>query len=212
MYEAPGIEADIGRVRQMFETNVFGVFNMIQAFTPLLLAAVSDSSRPPVIINTASVLAVVPYPFSSAYNATKAAIASYSDSLRVELAPLGIKVVTLYMGVVSTGISTPDGIKFDENSIYAAAEAGVRKRSKGHQVDGTKPDLFAKQVVTDVLKKRSLGKGEYLWKGAIAALIWLLSTVGGRKIFDSSNAKEIDFDDKVKQAVAQKARAGVQKS
>ncbi|KAF3042340.1 hypothetical protein E8E12_003269 [Didymella heteroderae] len=212
MYEAPGIEADIGRVRQMFETNVFGVFNMVQAFTPLLLAAVSDSSRPPVIINTASVLAVVPYPFSSAYNASKAAVASYSDALRVELAPLGVKVVTLYMGVVSTGLSSPGGINFEENSIYAAAEAGVKKRSEIHQADGMRPDRFAKQVVDKVLRNRGPGQGEYMWKGTNAFLVWLLSAVGGRKSFDASNAKEIGFNDEVKRAIARRGRTAVQKA
>ncbi|KAF1932588.1 NAD(P)-binding protein [Didymella exigua CBS 183.55] len=211
MYEAPGIETDISRVRQMFETNVFGLFNMVQAFTPLLLAAVSDSSRPPVVINTASVLAVVPYPFSSAYNASKAAVASYSDALRVELAPLGIKVVTLYMGVVSTGLSSPGDIKFDEDSIYAAAEAGVKKRSKDHQAGGMKPDLFAKQVINEVLKKRGIAQGEYVWKGTNAFLVWLLNAVGGRKSFDGSNAKEISFDEKVKQAISERGHAFVQK-
>ncbi|KAH7379110.1 hypothetical protein DE146DRAFT_304339 [Phaeosphaeria sp. MPI-PUGE-AT-0046c] len=208
MYEAPAIEADPKRVRQMFDANVFGVFDMVSAFTPLLLAAVSDPSRPPTIINTASVLAKVPYPFSAGYNATKAAIASYSDTLRLELAPLGIKVVTLYMGVVSTGISSPDGIRFDPNSIYADVEAGVKKRSKDHQDSGMKAERFAQEVVAEVLKKkRGPGQGEYVWKGANATLVWLLSMIGGRKVFDASSEKEIGLDEKTKRSIAEKGRA-----
>lgn len=138
VYEGPAIESDAKRVRQMFDANVFGVFDMVSAFTPLLLAAVSDSSRPPMIINTVSVIAVVAYPFAAQYNASKAAIASYSNTLRVELAPTGI------MGVVSTGISSPDRITFDKNSIYASIEAGVKKRSQDQKVNRMKPDQFAK--------------------------------------------------------------------
>jgi hypothetical protein len=40
------------------------------------------------------------------------AVASYSDTLRVELSPLGIKVVTLFMGEVSTNLISPDSISF----------------------------------------------------------------------------------------------------
>lgn len=208
MYEAPAIEADPKSVRQMFNANVFGVFDMVSAFTPLLLAAVSDPSRPPTIINTASVLAKVPYPFSSGYNASKAAIASYSDTLRLELAPLGIKVVTLFMGVVSTGISSPDAIRFGPNSIYSDAEAGVKKRSQEHQVNGMKAEQFAREVVAEVaVKKRGPGQGEHVWKGANATLIWLLSFLGGKKVFDSANEKEIGFNETVKKAVAKKGRA-----
>ncbi|KAF2850854.1 NAD(P)-binding protein [Plenodomus tracheiphilus IPT5] len=211
MYEAPAIEANQSRVRQMYDTNVFGLMDMVAAFTPLLLAAVSDSSRPPVIINTASILAVVPYPFSAAYNASKAAVASYSDTLRVELEPLGIKVVTLYMGVVSTGLFSPSSIEFQPNGLFVEAEAGVRKRGEDHIKTGAKPAEFAKQVVATVLKqKRGPGKGEYVWKGAMATIIWFLSVVGGRKVFDSTNAKEIGWNDQVKRAIAERGRKSVQ--
>lgn len=211
MYEAPAIEADRTRTRAMFDANVFGVFDMVSVFTPLLLAAVADSSRPPTIINTASVLARVPYPFSSGYNATKAAVAAYSDTLRLELAPLGIKVVTLFMGVVSTGISSPDSISFGPDSIYIDAEAGVKKRSQEHQVSGMKVDRFAKEVVRELLGNKSLGQGEYLWKGANASLIWLLNAVGWRKIFDNSSEKEVGLNGEMKEKVAEKARAAVQR-
>ncbi|EWZ38700.1 hypothetical protein FOZG_10246 [Fusarium oxysporum Fo47] len=97
LYEAPAIEADAARVRSLFSTNVFGLMEMVTAFTPLLLASV-PSGHEPTIINVASVLARLPSPFTSAYNATKAAVAAYSDTLRLEVQPLGIRVVTLYMG------------------------------------------------------------------------------------------------------------------
>lgn len=210
MYEAPAIEADPRRVRAMFDANVFGVFDVISAFTPLLLAAVPESSHPPIIINTASVLARVPYPFSSAYNASKAAVAAYSDTLRLELAPLGIKVVTIYMGVVSTGISSPSTIKFNSNSLFADAEGGVKQRSREHRVSGMKADQFAKQVVESLLNSESrLDKGEYIWKGSNAFLVWLLNAVGWRKIFDASSEKEVGMDKTIKQLIAARGKAAV---
>jgi 1-acylglycerone phosphate reductase len=210
VYEAPAIEADPRRVRAMFDANVFGVFDVISAFTPLLLAAIPSSSHPPIIVNTASVLARVPYPFSSAYNATKAAIAAYSDTLRLELAPLGIKVVTLFMGVVSTGISSPSTIQFNTGSLYVAAEAGVKQRSKDHQVFGMKADRFAKEVVQSLLSNKNyLNRGEYMWKGTNSVLVWFLNAVGWRKIFDASSEKEAGLDDVVKRSIEAKGKAAV---
>ena len=132
VYEAPAVEADNAHVRQMFDTNVFGLFDMTQVFLPLLLAAVPDSSVPPTIINTSSVVSRVPFLFAANYNASKAAVTSYSDTLRLELAPLGIKVVTLFMGKVSTKITSPTSISFGSDSLYVDVEAGVRERSRLH--------------------------------------------------------------------------------
>ncbi|KAH7042783.1 hypothetical protein B0J12DRAFT_761356 [Macrophomina phaseolina] len=185
MYEAPAIEASPERVRTMFDTNVFGLFDMVSVFTPLLLAAASDSHHPPTIINVASILARLPYAFSAAYNASKAAVSSYSDTLRLELAPLGIKVVTLFMGEVSTGLMSADNISFGSDSLYAGVEERVKERSRQHAKSSVKPEEFAKRVVDHVLvKKPQIGTGEYLWEGSNASTIWALDAVGHRKIFD----------------------------
>ena len=212
MYEAPAIESDPVRIRTMFNANVFGVFDMVSAFTPLLLASSSTSSpsRPPTIVNTASILAKVPYPFSAAYNATKAAVASYSDTLRLELAPLGIKVVTLYMGVVSTGISSPDAIRFNPESLYADVEGKIKERSREHQVSGMKAEQFAKEVVQELMINRGPGQGESVWKGANATVVWFISSIGWRKALELSSQQEIGLDKKLKRANGDKGRIAAQ--
>ncbi|KAH9204002.1 hypothetical protein DL95DRAFT_499165 [Leptodontidium sp. 2 PMI_412] len=206
MYEVPAIEADPARIRKMFDANVFGVFDMVTAFVPLLLAAVSQSETPPTIINTASVLGRLPYPFAAGYNATKAAVASYSDTLRIELAPLGIKVVTLFMGEVSTGLMSADNVSFGRDSLYATAEEGVRERSRNHVQNSMKPEEFARQVVGDVLSKSAAGKGEYLWKGTNAPTVWFLNAIGWRKIFDGSVQSAVGLDKGMKQTLFDKGQ------
>lgn len=187
MYEAPAIEADPLRVRQMFDTNVFGLFDMVTAFTPLLLASVAAGSQvPPTIINTSSILSRLPFAFSAAYNASKAAVMSYSDTLRIELAPLGIKVVTLFMGEVATKLMASGNISFGPESIYSGVEADVQKRSQLHAQKSITPEQFAQQVVHQVLSSPAIGKNEFLWKGTNAFIVWLLNAVGWRKIFDGT--------------------------
>ncbi|KPM42784.1 hypothetical protein AK830_g3770 [Neonectria ditissima] len=208
MYEMPAIEADSYKVRTMFDANVFGLFDMVTAFTPLLLASVSSSTHPPTIINTSSIVSQVPYPFSSAYNASKAAVASYSDTLRIELALLGVKVVTVFMGVVSTGITSPDSVNFGSESLYIDAEEGAEKRSRNHLRDGMKPDDFARRVVNNILRKSSRAQGEYVWQGSNAFIIWLLNAVGWRKVFDGSMEDGVGLTKEVKQSIYEKGQHG----
>ncbi|KAI8301579.1 hypothetical protein K4K59_000982 [Colletotrichum sp. SAR11_240] len=179
---AGALEADSGRVRNMFDANVFGLFDMVTAFTPLLLAAVPNSSIPPTIVNVASVLARLPGPFTSGYNASKAAVASYSDTLRLEVSPLGLKVLTVYMGEVSTAIIQADNVKFAPDSVYADTEAKIRERSATHEKTTMKPEEFARQVVPEVLSAKS----PYVWKGTNAFIVWLLNAFGPRTVFDST--------------------------
>lgn len=213
VYESPAIEAETSQVRAMFDTNVFGLFAMVEAFTPLLLASTSNSpSQPPTIINTSSVVARLPYLFSAHYNATKAAVTSYSDTLRLELAPLGIKVVTVFMGVVRTGITSPDKIKFSPDSLYTAAESGVKQRSKDHLSHGMDAKKFASLVAGDILNKRGLTKGNYVWQGTNAFVVWLLNAVGWRKIFDSTVEQGVRFGKDVKHQIYEKSQQSVEKT
>lgn len=211
MYEAPAIEADATRVRKMFDANVFGVFDMINAFIPLLLASVEGSRTPPTIINTASVLARLPFAFSAAYNATKAAVASYSDTLRIELAPLGIKVVTLFMGEVSTGLMSAENLSFGQDSLYIDVEANVRERTRQHTQKSMRPEDFARKVVGEVLSKPVIGKGEYIWKGTNATAVWLLNAIGWRKIFDGTVKSPVGLDQqRIQKLIYDKGQRSVQ--
>jgi NAD(P)-dependent dehydrogenase (short-subunit alcohol dehydrogenase family) len=83
--------------RTLFETNVLGVVGIITAAIPILRA-----NRPGVICNISSSSILASVPFYSAYRATKAAVSALGDSLRVELAPSGIRVVEILPGPVDT--------------------------------------------------------------------------------------------------------------
>ncbi|OGE53697.1 hypothetical protein PENARI_c007G09801 [Penicillium arizonense] len=189
LYEAPAVEADPARVRALFNTNVFGLMEVTTAFTPLLLAGVTADFSP-IIVNVASVLARVPNPFASAYNASKAAVASYSDTLRLELQPLGLKVKTLYMGEVSTPLMAADNINFGPESIYRVVEDSVKARTATHLAKTMGPAQFAREVVDEVIS----GKSASIWKGTNAFTVWFLNAVGPRNVFDSTLLKGAGLD------------------
>ncbi|RMR09488.1 SDR family oxidoreductase [Pseudomonas syringae group genomosp. 3] len=71
-------------------TNLLGTIRMVYAFTPNLLKQPSAT-----IINVSSALAFVPLPATPTYSATKAAVHSFTQSLRVQLGDSPVEVIEL---------------------------------------------------------------------------------------------------------------------
>ena len=83
-------ESDDIDVRKMFEINVFGLGNMINAVLPTM-----RKQRSGHIVNVASIGGLVGFPGIGYYNATKFAVDGLSESLSKEVAHLGIKVTII---------------------------------------------------------------------------------------------------------------------
>lgn len=78
-------------------TNLLGPIRMANAFLPHL-AAQEEAT----VINVSSGLAFVPLPSTPTYNATKAAVHSFTESLRVQLAGTSVQVIELIPPAVRT--------------------------------------------------------------------------------------------------------------
>ena len=123
--------------RPLFETNVLGVVGIVTAAIPILRA-----NRPGVICNVSSSSILASVPFYSAYRATKAAVSALGDSLRVELAPSGIRVVEILPGPIDTDmfqLSTGDqaATRFDRYRTMADQAAVLRKENADPLVSST---------------------------------------------------------------------------
>lgn len=70
----------------------------------------------------------MPQPFTAAYNASKAALAQYSNTLRLELEPMDITVIELVTGRVSTGLIPIPTLS--DTSIYKPLESTLYSRAK----------------------------------------------------------------------------------
>ncbi|MBM2615886.1 SDR family NAD(P)-dependent oxidoreductase [Actinoplanes sp. LDG1-06] len=81
------------------ETNLLGPIRLIAAFLPALLARPSAT-----VITVTSGLAYVPLPLTPTYNATKAAVHSFTESLRVQLAGSSVQVIELVPPAVRTSL------------------------------------------------------------------------------------------------------------
>ena len=74
-------------VREVFETNTFGVLAMTQAVLPQLRAR-----RSGVVVNVTSSATLAPFPLVAVYTASKMAIEGFSASLALELEPFAVRV------------------------------------------------------------------------------------------------------------------------
>lgn len=85
-------------IRSNVETNFFGPLFLARAFAPILSATPGSA-----IIDIHSGLSW--YAVAGIYSATKAALWSATNSLRIELAPAGVHVVGVHVGYVDTAMA-----------------------------------------------------------------------------------------------------------
>lgn len=97
----------------------------------------------------------------------------YSEVLRLEVAPLGVKVITIMTGIVATNMfSNSPQDALPENSYYKVANEDIAVLASGEKFVGTAmpPAVYAKGVVNDVLG----GHSGMTWRGKIASMGWFI--------------------------------------
>lgn len=120
--------ADRGAVEAQLAVNLFGTYDVTQAFLPRLIEAQGA------IVNNLSLNSLAPLFLNPAYAMSKAAAWSLTQSLRAILAPQGVSVHAVLTGPVDTdmtrGLPVPkaspasvaraifDGLEQDEDDIF----------------------------------------------------------------------------------------------
>ena len=90
----------IEEAREQFETNFFGTVRVCRAVLPVMRQ--QGSGR---ILNISSIAGRIGIPFQAFYSASKFAIEGFSEALRMEVAPFGVKVVLIEPGDFRTGFT-----------------------------------------------------------------------------------------------------------
>ncbi|WPG98066.1 Hypothetical protein R9X50_00085100 [Acrodontium crateriforme] len=173
-YTVPATDIDMDEVRLTFETNVFAVMGMCQTFAPLIIAARGT------IVQIGSLAALMPYVFGSVYNASKGALHSYTATLRVELAPFGVRVVNVVTGGVKSNIARTHR-ELPEDSIYLPVKDEYAARLKHSQAQGIPNEVYAKSVVSQVLRSP---RKDVIWEGGKSWLVWFVSSYFPRWVLD----------------------------
>jgi NAD(P)-dependent dehydrogenase (short-subunit alcohol dehydrogenase family) len=140
-------DVPIEEARRQFEVNVFGLARLTQLATPHM--RVQGSGR---IINVSSIGGKFYEPLGAWYHATKFAVEGLSDSLRVELAPHGIRVVIIEPGPIRTEwntISRDSLVEASAGTAYEDQAERVRARMEKADQPATSsgPDVVARKIV-----------------------------------------------------------------
>jgi len=148
---------DLAGLMAEVNINVGGVIGTTSAFIDILTANKGT------VINVSSGLAFVPLPAAPIYSATKAAIHSYTQSLRFQLEETGVEVIDLMPPAVKTDMTTElaDGggtvISTDElvKQSFALLKAGALEIRPGQ----SKQLAFLRRLAPDFINRQ-------LWKAS----------------------------------------------
>ncbi|MBE6368707.1 MAG: SDR family NAD(P)-dependent oxidoreductase [Lentisphaerae bacterium] len=122
-------------LRRMFEVDFFAPVRLAQLLLPML------TQTQGAIVNISSVAALAPVPCMGAYSAVKAALLSFSQTLRSEAALHKVRVLTVCPGRISTGFSS------------RAITLRQCPDTPGNKVD---PARFARKVCNNIERNRRL--------------------------------------------------------
>jgi short-subunit dehydrogenase len=113
-------QEDLAVIRRILEINVFGLAATFAPFIPAMKT--SEGERR--LVGIASVAGIRGLPGAEAYSASKAAAITYLESLRLEMQPYGIKVVTIAPGYIETPMTAVNPYRMP--FLLPAAEAARR--------------------------------------------------------------------------------------
>lgn len=138
---------DIGQLRQMFDTNYFGVIECLQAVIPVMRQQGGGD-----IVNVSSVAGHICVPYMSGYGAAKHALNALGKAARMELKRYNINVVTVCPGYIATD--------FARNMLKGSHQERVGSSVKY----GVGPDVVARDTLDGLLKrKRQVVTPWYYW-------------------------------------------------
>ncbi|WP_434432209.1 SDR family NAD(P)-dependent oxidoreductase [Lactiplantibacillus paraplantarum] len=173
-------ESDMDQVRYMFEVNVIGLANMTRAVLPTM-----RRQRSGVIINLSSALALTTLPTMGYYSATKYAVEGYSDTLRQEVADLGIRVMTVEPSGARTQWSGRSSQKVVPTiKDYAAFSDSVASVADSVTQAPGNPKRIAQVMFTQANASEipaHLPLGDFAYHGGLANLQGLMTEIQSRE-------------------------------
>lgn len=176
-YTMTAIDTDVAAVQRMFDINMFGPMRMVRTFHPMIIAAQGT------IVNIGSIGGIIPFIYGSSYNATKAALAHWGNTLRVEMAPFHVKVITVISGEVRTNILKSDTHRtLPEGSYYSPLAENFKKHVLRTPEGATDRFKYASNVVAQSIRSNPPA---WYWYGSFTGLTRFLDTFGWRTVWDS---------------------------
>lgn len=147
--------------RRQFEVNLFGHVAITSALLPALLATRGR------VITVGSIGGRMSLPFLAPYTASKFAVRGWVDSMRIELAPQGVKAILIEPGAIATplwGKGTADanahleGLTAEQKQRYGDQMAGAFKAAAMSEKHAIPPERCAKVIEHALTARRPKGR------------------------------------------------------
>lgn len=181
-------EGEDDAVRALFDTNVFGLIDMTKAVLPAMRAQASG-----LIVAISSIGGLVSWAGTGYYHASKYAVEGLSESLAVEVKPLGIDVLIVEPGPFRTlwagGSMTQSRTRLD---AYAATAGERRKLITGRSGNQPGDPVRAAQAIIDAALSDTPPLRLLLGQAALGLARNKLDTL--RRDFDAWEATTVGAD------------------
>ena len=144
----PMAESPEAALKQQFETNTFAPVALAQQVIPHMIHQGSG-----LIINITSVSGIFTTPFSGMYCASKAALSSMTEAMRMELEPLGIDVMDVQPGAIRSNFGDNAFKTLDilpQDSIYKSINDALQARARASQDNPSPAEGLADKVLSVV--------------------------------------------------------------
>lgn len=170
----------IGEWRRLFEINLFGHIAVTQALLPALIRSKGS------VINISSVGGKIAMATYGPYAGTKFALEAVSDALRREVEPLGMKVIVIEPGAVTTemleqvgvaGERIINGMTTEQHGRYAALMHAIISQAQAAIPKGVTAEVAGRVIADAISTKRP---GTRYKVGREAGLLPLLAILPDR--------------------------------
>lgn len=178
-------ESTIEEAKAQFETNFFGIMRVCKAVLPGMRERGGG-----MIINITSLGAVVSAPFHGLYCASKFALEGLTESLRMEVASQGIKVVMVQPGDIKTGFTSAriNAKKAGTLPVYKDVHKRAMAAMDRNEQTGPDPIIVARAVEKIIDKKSPAAR--YVVAAGIQKYVPLFKKIIPPKLMEKEIMKE----------------------
>jgi NADP-dependent 3-hydroxy acid dehydrogenase YdfG len=182
-------DASIEQVRDQFDVNFFGLVRLTQLVLPGMREHGAGT-----IVNLSSIFGRLSVPGGAFYMATKHAVEAYSEALRLEVMPFGVRVVMIEPGPVKTSFgsgpisalsgaaATPvyERFRADMISWYQATYGGSKKNVAG--MFAVRPEAVASAIARSAGARRPHARYPV---GLLARMLIMLRRFSPQPVYDA---------------------------
>ncbi|KAL5333964.1 putative short-chain dehydrogenases/reductase [Aspergillus crustosus] len=170
----PLLDVALDDAKRTYDVNVWSLLAMTQVFYPMVMKVRGT------VFNVSSVSGKMVFAWAGIYSSSRTAQIRLSETLRLELAPLGVTVKTIILGGIATqgnnsSSNIPD-IELPPDSHYRSITATLDKHKKTQNHPNKQNIETAARNLVDDMLGGSKGMGVFIRRGQASTISWVCNT------------------------------------